>query len=725
MSLVAHYNFLSIDGNEVEDLSGNERPMTLDGPTLTLREFDNYAVFRNDSRGIIPAFDVVGDGLTLAIKLRFDSNTTNQTILAKSSGLSASNYNWMLAFVDGRLKFRLRTSGSTKDANSPLNVVARNRDYYIFCTWNGSRMKLYLDYQIQAETSKGGSINLNPNVGIGVGNQPAGAGSIPFRGNIYEVALYNAALSQEEITNIVVGNKSLGGSGTDSHITFVGIDAWEVYASEQDANNQQNAIGSGVGNRRFNFNFFENTVYYLRVIYAGQVTIATSVPQAKGETVFNITIPYLIEKLPTKIDEVIADQLDGVNLPGIVAQAIRAELSTELARLDAPVSSRASQIGLDNIPTNMLLDNDPRLDNLDAKISTVVAPSPAQIYAHFVDGNRADVFKANVAALATQASINALNNISSLDVTAAVPSAAEIATAVEAAIINEGDGQQVVDAILQVFNQNLDLPALQLQAIAQEVRSELAIELARIDTTVSSRASQASLDATGIILTGIQNNVLALNNLSLAEIESSTVLARQSMLNTIAAGINSLNNLSLAQIEGSTVLSKEATLSTIAQAIAQIPTTGVQTDLTPVLTAIANLNDVNPAQVRSAFQTADFKDKNTEVEIHTWLDNYTNKQDWRDNLSTDDIAVAVEAAIINEGDGQQVVDAILQVFNQNLDLPALELDAIAKQVRTELSVELSRIDTVISSRLSKADGAVINQGVKRASILIPHSEDID
>lgn len=62
-------------------------------------------------------------------------------------------------------------------------------------------------------------------------------------------------------------------------------------------------------------------------------------------------------------------------------------------------------------------------------------------------------------------------------------------TEIEAALINEGDGQQLIDAILQVINSSLDLPALELTAIGQAVRSELTTELGRIDATVSSRST--------------------------------------------------------------------------------------------------------------------------------------------------------------------------------------------------------------------------------------------
>ena len=104
-------------------------------------------------------------------------------------------------------------------------------------------------------------------------------------------------------------------------------------------------------------------------------------------------------------------------------------------------------------------------------------------------------------------------------------------------------------------------------------------------------------------------------------------------LSPVTNAIAALNDLSLLEIEGSTVLAKEATLGVISAAISQIPTTDSVADLTPVLNAIAGLNDVTPAEVRAAFNTVDFKDKNTETEIHTWLDSYAGKDDWKTDTS--------------------------------------------------------------------------------------------
>lgn len=117
--------------------------------------------------------------------------------------------------------------------------------------------------------------------------------------------------------------------------------------------------------------------------------------------------------------------------------------------------------------------------------------------------------------------------------------------------------------------------------------------------------------------------------------------------------------------------------------------------------------------------------KNSELEIHSWLDSYSNKWDWKATSVTatidytaiatsvwnatnreltdktgfslevsqiQDIALAVESAIINDTDGTAVVQAIVDAIgNENITA-----SSIASQVRTELATELARIDETIS-----------------------------
>jgi hypothetical protein len=79
----------------------------------------------------------------------------------------------------------------------------------------------------------------------------------------------------------------------------------------------------------------------------------------------------------------------------------------------------------------------------------------------------------------------------------------------------------------------------------------------------------------------------------------------------------------------------------------------------------------------------------------------TNNDKTGYTLSASGVA-AIEAALINEGDGQQLINAIVGVINSSLDVPALELAAIANAVRSELATELARLDVAISTRLATA-----------------------
>ncbi|TWT35334.1 hypothetical protein KOR34_02240 [Posidoniimonas corsicana] len=91
-------------------------------------------------------------------------------------------------------------------------------------------------------------------------------------------------------------------------------------------------------------------------------------------------------------------------------------------------------------------------------------------------------------------------------------------------------------------------------------------------------------------------------------------------------------------------------------------------------------------------------------------------------------AAQIEAALINEGDGQQLIDAILTVINSSLDVPALELAAIAGAVRSELATELGRLDAAVSSRLAAAgytapDNAGISTAVAQSTLAASAAAD--
>jgi len=80
------------------------------------------------------------------------------------------------------------------------------------------------------------------------------------------------------------------------------------------------------------------------------------------------------------------------------------------------------------------------------------------------------------------------------------------------------------------------------------------------------------------------------------------------------------------------------------------------------------------------------------------------------------VATAVEAALLNEGDGQQLIDAIVQAIgNQNVDQIALV---------AAIRADIERAGGSLAGVATKDDLTVVNDGVKKASILVPHSDDI-
>ena len=188
---------------------------------------------------------------------------------------------------------------------------------------------------------------------------------------------------------------------------------------------------------------------------------------------------------------------------GPTAVEIRQELdsnSTKLANLDASVSSRLATSGY-TAPTS--------------------APTVADIRTELaVELGRLD---ASVSSRLASASYTAPTT---------PPTAAQIATAVEGSLLNEADGQAVLNALVSAIgNQNLSEVSLvaavradlertggkldsipttaapSASAVAGAVRTELGVELGRLDTSVSSRLSPSGTLATVTNLTNAPASV--------------------------------------------------------------------------------------------------------------------------------------------------------------------------------------------------------------------------
>jgi len=231
-----------------------------------------------------------------------------------------------------------------------------------------------------------------------------------------------------------------------------------------------------------------------------------------------------ISAIKAKTDSLPSDPADqslleaaiaGVTAPSAatVASAVRTELSVELGRVDQAISSRlasASYTAPTSAPTAAAVASAVRaelteISNLDASVSSRLAS------ASYTAPANSDISAIKAKTDNLPASPAAVSDI---------PTTTQIATAVEGSLLDENDGQAVLNALVgAIGNQNLSEVSLvaavradleraggkidsipttaapSASTVAGAVRTELGTELGRIDAAVSSRLASASYTA--------------------------------------------------------------------------------------------------------------------------------------------------------------------------------------------------------------------------------------
>lgn len=260
-----------------------------------------------------------------------------------------------------------------------------------------------------------------------------------------------------------------------------------------------------------------------------------------------VTMGGLVLGLPTlpeiEASTVLAKATDVTAVPA----AVRAELATELARIDAPISSR-STLTTGDIPAGLTAaqvrtELTPELARIDVAVSTrstlTAHDIPAGLTANDVWSHAARTL--TVASGLTPAQQQALTDLQTevgkllkaADYTAPATAAA-IAAQVELAMLSDGDGRALLQAIAdKIGNENLSAAAVaaavwaatgrtlsapsgltdaqlqklddlsaavaalsntDLSGVPAAVRQELATELARLDVAVSTRSTLSAQD---------------------------------------------------------------------------------------------------------------------------------------------------------------------------------------------------------------------------------------
>lgn len=352
------------------------------------------------------------------------------------------------------------------------------------------------------------------------------------------------------------------------------------------------------------------------------------------------------------------------------ATAVRTELTTELARIDVATSTRAATA-------------DSRFGNLDAAVSSrlatagYTAPDNASVAAILMDTGT--TLPAQIAALPAP-----------LDATATQAAAAAALTAYDAAT-------------------GADLSPLATAAAVAAIPTNPLLtgdtRLNSLDATISSRLASASYTAP--------------DNASISAILTDTGTTLPAQIAAIPEPLDAAQTqaAALAAIVAYDVASGAdlAPLATAA-AVAAIPTT-------PLLTGDTRLNTLDVA-ISTRLATSGY----------TAPDNASISAILVDTGTTIPAQIAALPAPLDATATQAAAAAALASYDAATaaDLAGLATSAevadVPADVRAELAIELARIDVATSTRQSDSDAltraTTINDGVKQASLLIPHTGNI-
>ena len=210
---------------------------------------------------------------------------------------------------------------------------------------------------------------------------------------------------------------------------------------------------------------------------------------------------------------------------GPTAVQIRQEMdsnSTKLANLDASISSRLATSGY-TAPTSA-----PSVSDIRTELSVELGRLDASVSSRLASASYTAPANSDISAIKSKTD----NLPASPAAVADIPTTAQIATAVEGSLLNEADGQAVLNALVgAIGNTNLSEVSLvaavradleraggkidsiptssapSASTVAGAVRTELATELGRLDASVSSRLSPSGTLATVTNLTNAPASV--------------------------------------------------------------------------------------------------------------------------------------------------------------------------------------------------------------------------
>jgi len=155
---------------------------------------------------------------TISMWINFEHITGSSIMSVFTSGSSTSDRIEIVFNSLSEVRFGVNGSISSCSFNisSPTNYRSTDAWHNIVCTYDGTNVTLFFDGSQKATTTSSVPSSTSSTHGndATVGRRTLGGGSFYFNGYIDEVAIFNSALTAEQITNIYKGEENGGSGGT-------------------------------------------------------------------------------------------------------------------------------------------------------------------------------------------------------------------------------------------------------------------------------------------------------------------------------------------------------------------------------------------------------------------------------------------------------------------------------------------------------------------------------
>jgi len=206
-TLVSQWKLDEGTGTTTRDSVGNRTGTLTNGAKWTTAQSSAAASLDGVNDYItLPSLEVTGSTLSITAWVKNTSfpSGVSQRFISKAVDTSEAQTYWMLAQTNNgqnRLLFRLKSGNVTKSLIASTGNLPLNMWYHVAATYDGARMRLYLNGAEVGSVAKTGTLSRGSGVPVQIGRSPEGSNYL--RGAIDDVRIYSSTLSKYEVSRVM------------------------------------------------------------------------------------------------------------------------------------------------------------------------------------------------------------------------------------------------------------------------------------------------------------------------------------------------------------------------------------------------------------------------------------------------------------------------------------------------------------------------------------------